>query len=75
MTDRESAAPPASPLRIDPSTPLGDLFICTRAVQMSAASSCGEGRIVERGDRLLEVAPEAFLPLIDRVDVSRGLER
>jgi hypothetical protein len=68
MLERDAAAPTHPSPRIDPATPLRDLLVCTRAVISSGAGACNEGRIVERADPVVSAAPEAFLPLIERMD-------
>ena len=60
-----ATAPPARPCRIDPQTVLADLLICTQGILNSSAGPCSPGRIVDRTDPIVAVAPECFRPLQD----------
>jgi hypothetical protein len=55
-------------LRIDPKTPLDELMVCTRGIVRSVAGPCREGTIVRNDDARAVLAPEAFTPLIDRIE-------
>ncbi len=69
LAARAAEAPPesAAPPRIPASTPLSALWVCNVAVVASSAGPCPEGWIVAEGDPWLTVAPDAFVPLANRV--------
>ncbi len=56
--------------RIDASTPISRLFVCTRALIESRAGRCAQGTIVRDDDPRVLVAPECFTPLILQVETS-----
>jgi hypothetical protein len=56
--------------RIDPSTPIGRLYVCTRAIIESRAGRCAVGVIVRDDDPRVLLAPECFTPLILQVETS-----
>ena len=53
--------------QIEPSTPIGRLWICTRAILRSAEGTCREGVVVLDTDPRITAAPEAFRPLIEQL--------
>jgi hypothetical protein len=56
--------------RIDASTPIGRLYVCTRAIIESRAGKCALGAIVRDDDPRVAIAPECFTPLILQVETS-----
>jgi hypothetical protein len=56
--------------RIDPSTPIGRLYVCTRAIIESRAGRCAEGVIVRDDNPRVVTAPECFTPLMLQVETS-----
>lgn len=59
--------PPPAPPRIDPSTRLADLVVCTQEVISSSVGRVREGTIAHKNDRRVIAAPEAFRPLLERI--------
>ena len=56
--------------RIDPSTPISRLCVCTRAIIQSRAGRCAVSVIVRDDDPRVAIAPECFAPLILQVEAS-----
>jgi hypothetical protein len=56
--------------RIDPSTPISRLCICTRAIIQSRAGRCAVGVIVRDDDPSFAIALECFTPLILQVETT-----
>jgi hypothetical protein len=56
--------------RIDASTPIGRLYVCTRAIIESRAGRCAAGTIVREDDPRFLLAPECFTPLMLQVETS-----
>ena len=54
--------------KVDPSTPISRLCICTRAIIHSRVGRCAAGVIVRDDDPRVAVAPECFTPLILQVE-------
>ena len=54
--------------KVDPSTPISRLCICTRAIIQSRAGRCAVGVIVRDDDPRVADAPECFAPLMLRVE-------
>ena len=53
--------------RISEDTPVGRLWICTRAIIWSDAGKCAQGVIVVDTDPRVAAAPDAFRPLIEQL--------
>jgi hypothetical protein len=53
---------------ITEATRVGELVVCDRGIVWSTAGSCREGAIVLADDPRVAAAPEAFRPLIERLD-------
>jgi len=60
--DAEAEAAVARP-SIDPSMPIGELWMCSTQIVSSAAGPCGKGTIVFANDPRIALAPECFRPL------------
>jgi hypothetical protein len=58
--------------RIDPRTPIGDLVVCHVAIINSEWGRCHVGKMLRKDDPLVAAAPQAFQPLMDRID-AQGL--
>ncbi len=56
--------------RVDPSTPIGRLLVCTRAIIESRVGRCAAGTIVREDDPRVVIAPECFTPLMLQVETS-----
>jgi hypothetical protein len=56
--------------KIDPSTPISRLMMCTRAIIWSDAGKCAQGAIVVDTDPRVAAAPDAFRPLIEQLPSS-----
>jgi hypothetical protein len=54
---------------IDPSTPISEFLVCKWALLGSAAGSCNVGTVVHRSDPRVALAPEAFSPVLNTLDV------
>lgn len=60
---------------IDTSMPISEFMICRWPLLQSAAGPCNVGSVVLRTDPRVALAPEAFGPLVDALDVPRGGSR
>jgi hypothetical protein len=63
MTPEEEIRP-----RIDPTTRLDELSVCTRSIFKSKAGAVREGVILRSDDARVMLLPDCFQPLAERVD-------